>query len=442
MTEAIIILRRFLLWADDVLKGGRLRKAYKEVRRINSTGIVGNTRGKMLSDIIAYAKVRTSFYQQVDGTDLQDFQVINKAIVRRDYKAFCVPGSDIPGQNGKPLKVHYTSGSTGIPFKVFQDRGSHIRNIATLKYYNDLIGFHSCAPMMKISLRESPDETGGTYIHDRKNNIWYVNLPSLNEVTLEELVGKINSEGIRFIRSYMTIIDDLTRYVIDHKVILTSSPAFISIGEMLSEPLRHRIVDKMHLHIVSQYANEENGVIGQAEIDGPGDLITLNLANHIIEVLKLDSDEPAALGEAGRVVLTDLTNHAMPMIRYDIGDLATVEESAPDGTPLKLRLHQCRVCDIIHRTDGAPGTMTIPPEIWSKPGLRQLQFIQTGVKNYTLKVNTALPEAFSSNDTALFRDILGEDAEVTFDFIDEIPVVCAGKRKMIIQKCPAYVRQS
>lgn len=439
MTEAIIILKRFLLWADDAMKGGHLRKAYKTVRRLNSTGTL-DTREKMLDDIITYAKARTAFYSQVDGTSLKDFPVINKAIVRQDDSAFRVPESDIPGQDGKPLRIHYTSGSTGIPFKVFQDRRSHIRNIATLKYYNDLIGFHSCAPMMKISMRESPDETGGTYIHDQKNNIWYANLPSLSEATLEELVGKINSEGIRFIRSYMTIIDDLTRYVIDRKVRLTSSPAFISIGEMLSEPLRHRVVDLMHLHIVSQYANEENGVIGQAEIDGPGDLITLNLANHIIEVLKLDCDEPAANGEAGRVVLTDLTNRAMPMIRYDIGDLTTVEESAPDGTPLKIRLHQCRVCDIIHRTDGTPGTMTIPPEIWSKPGLRQLQFVQTGVKNYTLKVNTTLPEAFSANDTALFRDILGEDAEVTIEFIDEIPVVCAGKRKMIIQKCPAYVR--
>lgn len=441
MTEANIILKRFLLWTDDALKGGLLRKAYKTIRRLNFTGIDENTRGKMLSNIITYAKTHTTFYQQVDGTCLKDFPVINKAIVRQDYSAFRIPESDIPGQNGKPLKVHYTSGSTGIPFKVFQDRVSHIRNIATLKYYNDLIGFHSCVPMMKISIRESPDETNGTYIYDRKNNIWYANLTSLSEATLEELVGKINSEGIRFIRSYMTIIDDLTRYVIDHKVSLTSSPCFISIGELLSEPLRHRIVDQMHLHIVSQYANEENGVIGQADIDGPGDLITLNLANHIIEVLKLDSDEPATDGEAGRVVLTDLTNHAMPMIRYDIGDLATVEESAPDGTSLKLRLHQCRVCDIIHRTDGTPGTMTIPPEIWSKPGLRQLQFIQTGVKSYTLKVNTAMPEAFSSNDTTLFRDILGEDAEVAIDFTDEIPVVCAGKRKMIIQKCPTYVRQ-
>lgn len=339
MTEANIILKRFLLWTDDALKGGLLRKAYKTIRRLNFTGIDENTRGKMLSNIITYAKTHTTFYQQVDGTCLKDFPVINKAIVRQDYSAFRIPESDIPGQNGKPLKVHYTSGSTGIPFKVFQDRVSHIRNIATLKYYNDLIGFHSCVPMMKISIRESPDETNGTYIYDRKNNIWYANLTSLSEATLEELVGKINSEGIRFIRSYMTIIDDLTRYVIDHKVSLTSSPCFISIGELLSEPLRHRIVDQMHLHIVSQYANEENGVIGQADIDGPGDLITLNLANHIIEVLKLDSDEPATDGEAGRVVLTDLTNHAMPMIRYDIGDLATVEESAPDGTPLKLRLH-------------------------------------------------------------------------------------------------------
>ncbi len=38
----------------------------------------------------------------------------------------------------------------------------------------------------------------------------------------------------------------------------------------------------------------------------------------VVEVLR--DGKPAAEGEAGRVVVTDLTNRAMPLIRYDVGD--------------------------------------------------------------------------------------------------------------------------
>ncbi len=41
-----------------------------------------------------------------------------------------------------------------------------------------------------------------------------------------------------------------------------------------------------------------------------------------MEILRPDNT-PCAVGETGRVVVTDLHNYAMPLIRYDIGDYAT-----------------------------------------------------------------------------------------------------------------------
>ena len=52
----------------------------------------------------------------------------------------------------------------------------------------------------------------------------------------------------------------------------------------------------------------------------------MSIDNLIVEVL--DSDGyPAALGQEGRVVVTDLSSRPVPLIRYEIGDLASWQET-------------------------------------------------------------------------------------------------------------------
>lgn len=432
-------IKRMLFWAADIMAGGRLWSEYKDVRRMNTQPARADlARKSMLEDIISFAKTGTRFHASVDGTELKDFPVVNKAVIKADYEAFQIPEGMIPGRHGDRVVTHCTSGSTGIPFHVYQDKPCHIRSIATLKYYNDLIGYHTCEPMMKISMLEVPGQQGCSIVHDNRNNIWFVNVVNLDKATLQVLVDKINTEGIRFIRAYMTIIDDLTAYVVSSGQKLKSSPTFISIGELLSEPLRLRVVETMGLHIVSQYANEENGVLGQAELDAPGDLVKINRASHVIEILKLDSDEPAEAGEAGRVVVTDLCNKAMPMIRYDIGDVAAAVEIAQDGSPLVLRLMACRTCDILYRTDGSTGSLAIPADLWAVRGVRQMQFEQTGRKDYVLHVNTSCPGTFGTKEIDLLRKHFGADARIVIDYLDCPPEVNAGKRKLMVQSCKEY----
>ncbi len=47
------------------------------------------------------------------------------------------------------------------------------------------------------------------------------------------------------------------------------------------------------------------------------------MSQHLIEVVR--NGRPVADGEVGKVLVTDLHNLAMPVIRYDIGDLARID---------------------------------------------------------------------------------------------------------------------
>ena len=48
----------------------------------------------------------------------------------------------------------------------------------------------------------------------------------------------------------------------------------------------------------------------------------------LVEVLRVDGS-PAGPGEIGRVIVTPLYNYAMPMIRYELGDMAEVGAARP-----------------------------------------------------------------------------------------------------------------
>ena len=386
-----------------------------------------------LGDILEYAKAHTGYYSGFEGKVLSDFPVVNKNTIRNDYDAFIVGTKDgyIP---------HHTSGSTGTPFCAYQDRDSFIRRIATIKASNEEFGFHSCMPMLFLRSLEVPDENGSMLRYEKAQNIWYGYIAAYDDAEFGKVVKFMHDRQIRFVKGYASVIERLTEYAERTGTVLPRGLVFITISEILTENVRSRIVDRLGLHVVSQYANEENGLLGQSVPDGPGTVFRLNRANCKIELLDLDSDRPAGMGQPGRVVVTDMTNRAMPMIRYDIGDVAVCLEALPDGTPSVIRLLDCRHIDMIYDTGGRIVPMVVPPEILELPSLRQLQFIQTDVKEYVLNLNlmSDSQDIDCGQMAQYIKNLLGQDATVHVNILDEMPQTSARKHKLCIQRCPPY----
>ncbi len=425
-------------WIQDFLHGGNMWKSYKDVMHIfNNQDIGGGKREKYLQDILRFASANVTFYKPYKGCSIKDYPVINKSDILAAYNDFLTPVSKIPGQVGK-VHIQKTSGSTGTPFEVYQDTRCRTRRIATIKVENEAIDFHSFEPMMH--LRATAHYWGGnleTIHHNKSLNIYYVNNANLTDAKLQLIVNAINQHKIKVIRGYMTSLDALTRYAVKHHIKFEHSPFFISVGELLLESLRLRIVEQLKCHVISQYGNEENGIFGSSEIDGKGTNIRLNRANCYVEILKMESDEPVSDGEIGRIVVTDFTNYAMPMIRYEIGDLAAIGKTASDGTILSIT-HLCgRKTDMIYKTNGEAIDIfnSMPIEIYNNPQVKQWQFIQKGEKQYTLRL------AFEKEDkTAIevaereLKKLLGNDALIDIVCVDEIPVMNSGKRKIVINE--------
>lgn len=432
----ITYIKRKNFWINDFLHGGKMWKHFKEIMFIINNPEEGEEiRKRKLSEILEFACANTKFYSKVKSIKLSDFPVINKQIVLDNYNDFVVPVEKIPGQVGE-VHVQSTSGSTGTPFKVFQDTECRIRRIATIKAENELVGFHSYDLLMHFRALSRHYNYGKDIVWNKQYNIIYVDNANLNDERIERIIDTINSKKVKFIRGYVTAIDTVTMYAVEHKLSLDSHPLFISGGEMLTESLKNRIVNILNCSVVSQYANEENGVFGQSEINGCPTTMNLNRANCYIEILKLDSDERAQKGELGRIVVTDLTNYAMPLIRYDLGDLAKIGDVTESGIMLSLESLAGRKTDMILKTNGMYVDFfnSISGEIAHSPLFKQWQFIQNGEKEYLLNLclQDKSLESKKEHYIKLVKDVVGEDAVVEVKFLDEIPVLNSGKRKLII----------
>lgn len=120
---------------------------------------------------------------------------------------------------------------------------------------------------------------------------------------------------------YPTTLAALLDVVAARGSCLADNPIIRTIGETVSPALRERTMAHFGVRLRDCYSSQEAGHIA---IECPdGDCYHVAAEALIVEVLREDGTACEA-GETGEVVITDLHNHATPIIRYAIGDHAEV----------------------------------------------------------------------------------------------------------------------
>lgn len=264
-------------------------------------------------------------------------------------------------------------------------------------------------------------------------NLTPINILHLDDETLENIRQRLKQKPyINSCLAYASTYEHLVRYLRSQGDTpdMFHTTAFVSGSEVLSMEMKKKIKETVGCKVIDRYSNEENGFLAQT-----GDCseeFRVNIASFKIEILKQDSDEPVKIGEVGRVVVTDLYSFAVPLIRYDTGDLA-IKGAEKDGWTTVLHSIQGRRVDMIYDTEGRKLTAhTWSVYMWKYEKLKQYQFIQEGKKQYTLKLNGAEGVYDDEEISTYLKTILGKDAEITIQHVDGIPVLASGKFKKTV----------
>jgi phenylacetate-CoA ligase len=423
-------IRRVIFWALDFLLDSKVRKHYLDIRNIMDNGInpkVSNMQLEYLHSIIKYATENVGFYKKFKSFDsVKSFPVINKNIIRDNYEAF---------QSLKflgPSVVNMqTSGSTGTPFVVRQDKNKRSHVYAEMIYFWGKAGYQVGMRYVFLRFRTSMNKL---IAWARNVRIW--DIQGQDEKNLEKIRNLLQSDHkIIFLLGFPSALENLANYLLTfgYNPEMDNIHTIIGFGEAFPKSAHEKLKKVfINCNIVSLYSNMENGMLALECVENKE--FHLNSASYYIELLKLDSDDPVSVGEPGRIVVTDLFNHAMPLIRYDTGDIAFWKKEAECGWHSQVfsSIEGQRV-DLIFDTKGnkkSPHKISFLLEPFDK--LLQYQFVQESAKQYVLKLNGSEGNYDDAAFVDLLKDFLGYDAEIVIEHVHEIPVLASGKRKEVV----------
>ena len=425
--------RYYSFWISDLLKGGKVKSHYNDVKFIienfNDTESK-NKRDQHLLELLNHAVENVPFYKPRKGfNSISDFPIVNKLLLRESIDEFISEN-----YKNKPSFEVSTSGSTGTPFLVFQDKNKKYRNTADTIYFGEKAGYKLGHKLFYI-------RAWGSLLKKNRlasflQNIRTINAKELDFETCPQIIDEIKTgNSNKAFIGYPSAFREICKYLdsINSKPLEAKVSSMIANAEPLSEPTKKTIKKYFGFEILSRYSNMENGILSQQIING-GNNFHINWASYYIEILDVDNDTPVGYGKIGRVVVTDLFNYHMPLIRYDTGDLAIidVDKNNFNGAPSFFKVEGRRM-DTIYDTKGKIMT-TVVYELEYFPEFKQFQLIQESKKTYLVKINIDGIFKQEHKMINILKHFLGEDAIINIEYVDEIPQLSSGKRKLTLNK--------
>lgn len=220
----------------------------------------------------------------------------------------------------------------------------------------------------------------------------------------------------------------------------------VSRGEQLHTPTRKLLAEVFGCRVVDYYNCEE---VGNIAWECPQDQETLHVQTNacILEVVDADGFpvEPVVMG---RVVVTNLFNHTMPFIRYDLGDRAAMKPPhsgactcgyhGPSLTPIDGREE-----DFFWREDGQRVSPLVIITLVNDAVLRLEQHQGDFVRRYRvvqeatgqIRVLLATPRPVPENIASEISHAMeryGLGTECAVERVDRIPSELSGKFRRII----------
>ncbi len=339
-----------------------------------------------------------------------------------------------------------SGGSTGQPVRLVQDSEYNAWMLAVKILYNQWTGCKSGDRKLILwgSERDLFFEKEKLKIRFWKwlRNEVLFNTFKMTPSNMYDCVNTINAFKPVQILSYVEAIYELSRFIKRSGLEVYSPDAILSTAGTLYPQFRKTIKEALNAPVFNRYGSREVGDIA-CECDRHRGL-HVAAPIHYVEILK-ENGETAKPGEVGEIVITLLTNFAMPLIRYRIGDTGVwSEQSCTCGRhwPL-IKKVTGRVDDTFLTTEGARidgGYFT--QLLYFCDWISKFQVVQEDYDHIQFvivpyKEESNLYQKHSDELTEIkqkVKVVMGNSCKVEFKFVNEIEKTPSGKYRYIISK--------
>jgi phenylacetate-CoA ligase len=332
-----------------------------------------------------------------------------------------------------------TSGTTGTPLKIWRTRNTFRELFTSSEVAKSWFG-------VPLGSRRA-SFTGKLVVPLGSRRIWRINLPGKQLVLSQYHLGPRRIEAYaRALRAWRPkILDGYTSNLVelaglmDERGIRIHIPLVVTTCEVLTTAARALLERVFGGRVSDKYGSSENVVLATECPEGSRHVFR-NMG--IIEAVD-EADRPLPPGAPGRLLLTTLTNDLMPLVRYDIGDVGSVDPSTPCScgriSPV-LREILGRQDDVVVTRDGRRIGIFAFNILRGLGGVVAMQVVQHAPDSFEVraKLENESGEARTPFEKAIakaFDRLVGPDQKrrVTFTYPETIERDPGGKIRNVVR---------
>ena len=400
----------------------------------------------VLKDLLPFVAKHVPFYDERlepvfrnDGSynpeNWSKLPILTAAELRANQEAF--HPAELPAQHGIAAR-YVSSGSTGKPTAFYRSALSEAgQNAAQYRHYQAF----KLNPQKNMAMIRAFDRTlarSRPLPADRTKIPWVADwfaggaAGHIHSLTVFTPVAKqvewLCGLGEVYLNTFPSNALAIARYVAQNCEMKPQLLAILTAGEPLTEEVRRQCAERLGCSCIDLFSNAECGLIAS---DCPiGNVMHVQSELCRVEILDRNN-KPARIGTWGRLIVTPLYNFAMPLIRFDTGDL--VREAVP-----------CR-CGrnhlAIERGTGRPTNMLyLPRKKWFRPeldtptmdellGHSRWQLVQTSASAFELNYapKNLLILVDKSRLRGILKKALGADVSIEIKPVAALGPSASGK---------------
>jgi phenylacetate-CoA ligase len=242
--------------------------------------------------------------------DLTKLPILDKETLRKNYSRL------LSSHAGEKVYTRTTSGSSGVPLSISVSRLSSV--IEDALFFRGLrwTGY-DWGDKILLLWGEHPIESVTTRLRKKIGRILlnkdFINTYEVNEASLLQIIDRLMHRPPRILRGYTSSIYNLAVCASTHGL-KVEVPAISTSAEKLYLYQRHKIVESFGNNLFDQYGcGETCSIAFECEMHAGLHVCSEHV---IMELVNADGES----GNRGSVVITNLDNYAMPLIRYSNGD--------------------------------------------------------------------------------------------------------------------------
>ncbi len=441
-----LFIEKILYPAMEYKKGNRVREKTEMLAKMENVSREERQKyvEEKLSILLNTCLKNVAAYKDVpitcDEIELSPLETLKKFPITRKRDVLKNKDTYINSEfDRSKLIENNTGGSTGEPLRFYMDREAvesyEAARFRGLSWYGITNGSRSVMiwgnPIEMDQNQEDRYKKREKYLKNR------IMIPAYNmkPEMIESYVKLIDSYKPEYLYGYSSILDAMSLMMLEkdlHPKI--SLKAVVSTSETLTTQQRENISKAFSCKVVNEYGARDAGILGYECPCGEMHIIE---ENAVIEVLDPVTLEPVDDGVSGLLAVTDLTNLAMPRLRYILGDVGSVSS----------KLCECgRTSRVFSSIDGREDALLVKKDGTLVHGhiinhyakirnnIKQFKFVQ---KSIDLAELTIVRKNNTDDDSELFiRDIKNTfpGIELHVEYTDEILPSRSGKMRYTVRE--------